>query len=82
MNGTRKLPNVDTDATFMSIDGTKKSHDDIRGKGAYGKIMDTLKAYPDKHIYSMTTLSEVNADHIESICRELSSTTLKGLIFS
>ena len=81
-NGTRKLPDLELDAIWISIDGTEKSHDNIRGKGTYRKIMDTLRQYPDQNIYSMTTLSRVNADEIEAICRELSSTSLKGLIFN
>lgn len=81
-NGTGKMPDLELDAIWISIDGTEKSHDNIRGKGTYRKIMDTLREYPDQNIYSMTTLSKVNADEIEAICRELSSTSLKGLIFN
>jgi len=81
-NGTRKVPDLNLDAIWISIDGTERSHDNIRGKGTYRSIMDTLRKHADQNIYSMTTLSRVNADEIEAICRELSSTSLKGLIFN
>ena len=81
-NGTRKLPSSDLDAIWISIDGTEKSHDTVRGKGTYRKIMNTLNHYPDRNIFSLTTLSKVNAAEIENICRNLSSTSLKGLIFN
>lgn len=81
-NGTRGLPNCDLDAIWMSIDGNETSHNQIRGEGAYQKVMDTLDKFPDKNTFSMTTLSKVNASDIEAICRDLSSTSLKGLIFN
>jgi MoaA/NifB/PqqE/SkfB family radical SAM enzyme len=81
-NGTRELTGLNPDAIWISIDGTQKSHDQIRGRGSYQKIMATLKAYPEKNTYSMTTLSKANADEIEAICKELSATSLKGLIFN
>lgn len=81
-NGTGKFPDSDLDAVWISIDGTEDSHDNIRGEGAYRKIMDTLKQYPRENTFSMTTLSKVNAGEIDRICKELSSTSLKGLIFN
>ena len=81
-NGTRHLPDADLDAVWISIDGTRKSHDAVRGKGSYEKVMSTLERYPEKNMFSMTTLSKTNASEIESICEELSLTSLKGLIFN
>ncbi len=81
-NGTRKLDGLDSDAVWISIDGTEISHDQVRGEGAYRQIMATLKDYPDKNTYSMTTLSRLNVTELEDICGELSSTSLKGLIFN
>jgi len=81
-NGTRKLPSSNLDAIWFSIDGTEKNHDIIRGSGTYKKVMDTLKQYPKRNTYSITTLSKVNAGEIENICKELSSKSLNGLIFN
>lgn len=81
-NGTRGLPESDLDAIWISIDGTEKSHDAVRGKGTFKKIMNTLEHNSEKNIFSLTTLSKINADEIENICAELSSTGLKGLIFN
>jgi len=81
-NGTRELAGLNPDAVWISIDGTEKSHDRLRGKGSYQKVMNTLNNYPKENTYSMTTLSKLNAAEIEAICRELSATSLKGLIFN
>jgi MoaA/NifB/PqqE/SkfB family radical SAM enzyme len=81
-NGTRGLPDTDVDAVWISIDGTEESHDAVRGKGNYKKVMRTLERYPEKNIFSLTTLSKTNAPEIEAICKELSSTSLKGMIFN
>ncbi len=81
-NGTRRLPEADLDAIWISIDGTEETHDTVRGKGTFNRIMKTLKRNSEKNIFSLTTLSRVNAHEIEKICRELSSTGLKGMIFN
>jgi MoaA/NifB/PqqE/SkfB family radical SAM enzyme len=81
-NGTRDLAGLNTDAVWISIDGTEKSHDYLRGKATFQKISATLRANPEKNTYSMTTLSKANIDELEDICRELSATSLKGLIFN
>ena len=44
--------------------------------------MRTLERYPEKNLFSLTTLSKTNASEIEAICEELSSTSLKGMIFN
>jgi MoaA/NifB/PqqE/SkfB family radical SAM enzyme len=81
-NGTRGLAGLTPDAIWISIDGVQESHDRLRGEGSYQRIMATLRDYPEKNTYSMTTLSRANAAEIEAICRELSATSLKGLIFN
>ncbi len=81
-NATRGLPDCDLDAIWISIDGVESSHDQVRGNGAYQKVLKTLEKNPDVNSFSMTTLSKVNAADIEAICKELSATSLKGLIFN
>jgi len=81
-NGTRCLDGLTPDAFWFSIDGTEKSHDAIRGKGTYKKVMETLRKYPEKNILSITTLSKINADEIEDICVEFSKANIRGIIFN
>ncbi len=81
-NGTRSLPEAELDAIWISIDGTEDTHDAVRGNGTYKKIMNTLEQNPEKNIFSLTTLSRVNAHEIEKICEKLSLTGLKGMIFN
>lgn len=81
-NGTRHLPDADLDAVWISIDGTEERHDAVRGKGSYKMVMRTLERYPERNIFSLTTLSKTNASEIGAICEELSSTGLKGHIFN
>ncbi len=81
-NGTRGLPDCDLDAVWISIDGSHSSHDITRGEGTHEKIMETLENNPDNNTFSMTTLSKTNAGDIEELCKELSATSLNGLIFN
>jgi len=81
-NGAGKLDDLKTDAVWFSVDGTEKSHDTIRGKGSYRRVLESIDKYPNKRTLSITTLSKVNAGEIENICKELSTTSLDGLIFN
>lgn len=70
----------------MSIDGDKKAHDFIRGKGSYEKAVRALKLldeYGIRHILSFT-INEVNkhcVDHIIDLCVETGARTLNFNIY-
>jgi Fe-coproporphyrin III synthase len=81
-NGTQDLSNINPDVFWISIDGLKTSHDNIRGKGVFDRVIDTLDRYPEKKFVSLTSLSKINVDEIESLCQYFSGTELlDGMMF-
>lgn len=73
-NGTRDISSIDPHAFAVSIDGTKNTHDKIRGNGVFHKMMSILKKNRDKRIVSLTTISKINAEEIEPMCKFFSQT--------
>ncbi len=45
-----ELKNIENIFFQVSIDGNEKEHDNIRGKGSFNKIKETLKRYEDKKL--------------------------------
>jgi len=81
-NGTHDIPNINPDVFWISIDGMKKSHDEIRGGGVFEKMISTLEKNRDKKFISLTTLSKTNAEDVEPLCEYFShSDLLYGLMF-
>lgn len=70
-NGTIDFSGVNPHAFWVSIDGGEKTHDSIRGKGSFKKIMKNLKKNKNKNILSLTTISSRNFKDIKSICRDV-----------
>lgn len=81
-NGTRDISGINPNIFWISIDGMKKAHDEIRGKDVFEKVISTLKKIPDKKFISLTTLSKTNAKDIEPLCKYFwKSDLLYGLMF-
>jgi Fe-coproporphyrin III synthase len=59
-NGTQDLSYLNPDVFWISIDGMKQVHNYIRGDGAFDKVIETLKKFPEKKFVSLTTLSKIN----------------------
>jgi len=53
----------------LSLDGPEKIHDQLRGRGSYGKVLDAVSIAKQNKIqvYFRTVLSKVNSMHIDSI---------------
>ncbi|HUW22216.1 MAG TPA: radical SAM protein [Candidatus Bathyarchaeia archaeon] len=86
-NGTIPLPDW-KDVTFgVSVDGTKKYHEKIRGNGFNGKQYDLIKknildgAAKGLKIYILMTISKENKDNIEDFYKEWSETEVAGVIY-
>lgn len=81
-NGTRDISGIDPDVFWISIDGMKESHDEMRGKGVFEKAISTLKKNHNKKIIALATISKTNAEDIEPMCRYFSQNNLlHGLMF-
>jgi Fe-coproporphyrin III synthase len=81
-NGTLDIANIHPDVFWISIDGMRETHDRIRGAGVFEKVIGTLRKNPGRKFISLTTISQTNAQDIESLCEYFSpSELLYGLMF-
>ena len=70
-NGTLDLSRCKPDVFWISVDGIGKVHDKIRGKDTFKRIVRNLKTSKENKI-TVTTISKINSNDIENICRFLS----------
>lgn len=83
-NGTLALPDIDNLVIFVSVDGPRRIHDDIRGQGTYDKIMHTVTHRPgNKPVIFLPTFHAFNAPCLEEMVAELTKVpnTLMGVEF-
>ncbi|MFH1358491.1 MAG: radical SAM protein [archaeon] len=81
-NGTIDMPKLNNKSTIgVSIDGTEKIHNKVRGKNIYNQIKERYKDYTKYPVYTATTLVQSNKNEIEEIVKEWSKTSIKGMFF-
>ncbi len=68
-NGTLPLINFGV-GYFISIDGTEKIHDSIRGAGSYRKIKKNILSHPEIKVVVNMTINKLNYKSVEKICEE------------
>jgi Fe-coproporphyrin III synthase len=64
-NGTIKVPDFYKQKIFVSIDGDQETHDDIRGTGAYKKILSNY--HGDNRVVISMTITNNNYNTIEKV---------------
>lgn len=74
-NGILDLDRANPDLYFVSLDGPRQIHDQIRGT-CFDHIMDNIAAHPHMKIIANITISSINYRYIEQLVR-----FLKGKIF-
>lgn len=79
-NGTIEIPDWKRCSFFVSIDGTKEIHEDIRGKGTYEKSRQNILSSNSK-IFLATVLNSKNYFCIEEMIKEWSNTNVRGINF-
>jgi sulfatase maturation enzyme AslB (radical SAM superfamily) len=79
-NGTIELPEWKDCTFFVSVDGTKKEHEKIRGRGTYDKIKENITRSGNK-IYIAAVLNSENYGSAEDMVREWGETNVKGINF-
>lgn len=73
-NGTLPLPKWSDVEFHISIDGTEKLHDEIRGSGCYAKIKKNVAGFtPGMNIAIACCINRSNASCIEDLAAEWSS---------
>ena len=71
-NGTIPIPKIRHLITFISLDGTRPVHDEVRGKGTYDKIMENLKTTTARPIVFLATYHRSKEKCLEEMVKELS----------
>jgi MoaA/NifB/PqqE/SkfB family radical SAM enzyme len=71
-NGTNQIPRLRRTVTFISMDGTKDIHNEVRGKGTYEKVMENIKTTKAKPIVFLSTLHRNNEHCVEEMLEEFS----------
>jgi len=71
-NGTLPIPEGPGLTPFISLDGTREVHDEVRGKGTYDKIMANIKDSPVSTVIFLATLHRLNQGCLEDMVGELS----------
>ena len=79
-NGIKDLSPYHPHRFLISIDGLKETHDQIRGKGSFEKILLNLKSAPSRREL-LISISQLNKDELEDICRFFQG-KVDGLWFS
>jgi len=79
-NGTRPLES-DADTIFVSVDGLKKTHDNIRGK-SFEKIMQHIRSSSHPSLYINFTINAENKDELSDFCEYVHNIPqIKGIFF-
>ncbi len=71
-NGTNPIPRLRRAVTFISMDGTKEIHNEVRGKGTYEKVMENLKITKAKPIIFLATFHRNNEHCLEDMVQQFS----------
>lgn len=74
-NGTNDLSRFDPDNYWISIDGVGDTHDRIRGKGVFDRVVSNIKNNPHAPKIVLSTINKENADQIEEIASYFSPIT-------
>jgi MoaA/NifB/PqqE/SkfB family radical SAM enzyme len=86
-NGTLPIPDLPGLVPFISLDGTREIHDEIRGRGTYDRIMANIKDSHAETIVFLATFHRLNHACLEDMLREVSgikspATALLAMIFT
>ncbi len=79
-NGSIELPKLRNCVFYVSVDGTKKYFEKIRGKNVYDKIKKNADR-DDVIVYIACVLNKQNYDCIEDMLEEWKKTKVKGIVF-
>jgi len=80
-NGTIPIPAWNDVTFFISLDGTERFHDQIRGVGIYQRIKKNIDHSKSNRIHTTTTINTVNYSSLNELVREWSNTDIRGMSF-
>jgi sulfatase maturation enzyme AslB (radical SAM superfamily) len=68
-NGTLPIPDAPGLIPFVSLDGTREVHDEVRGKGTYDRIMANVADSPANMVIFIGTFHRLNHECLERAIR-------------
>lgn len=70
------------DAVWVSVDGFSETHDAIRGKGTYAKLMANVKNSDHPAIFANMCINSINYKDVPAVIQSASDQSFKGVSFS
>jgi MoaA/NifB/PqqE/SkfB family radical SAM enzyme len=77
-NGTTKIPEEFNHRLFVSIDGSRKTNDSIRGKGVFSKVMKNYSG--DKRVVINMTITRDNYKELEDVVKIAKENNFNGVV--
>ena len=77
-NGTIKIPEEFNHRLFVSIDGSRKTNDSIRGKGVFSKVMKNYSG--DKRVVINMTIMRENYKELEDVVKIAKENGFNGVV--
>jgi MoaA/NifB/PqqE/SkfB family radical SAM enzyme len=77
-NGTIKIPEEFKHRLFVSIDGSRKTNDSIRGKGVFSKVMKNYSG--DKRVVTNMTITRDNYKELEDVVKNAKENGFNGVV--
>jgi len=78
INGTIKIPEEFNHRLFVSIDGSRKTNDSIRGKGVFSKVMKNYSG--DKRVVINMTIMRENYKELEDVVKIAKENGFNGVV--
>lgn len=77
-NGTIKIPKEFNHRLFVSIDGSRKTNDSIRGKGVFSRVMKNYSG--DKRVVINMTITRDNYKELEDVIKIAKENRFEGVV--
>jgi len=77
-NGTIKIPKEFNHRLYVSIDGSRKTNDSLRGSGVFSKVMKNYSG--DKRVVINMTITRDNYRELEDVIRTAKKNGFKGVV--
>lgn len=78
-NGLIKIPPAIKHTILISLDGQQETHEKIRGKGTFGKILANYQ--DDKRVIYRMTINKLNLNEIEAVIQIAQQNNVRGVSF-
>ncbi|TET19305.1 radical SAM protein [Candidatus Bathyarchaeota archaeon] len=77
-NGTIKIPEEFNHRLYVSIDGSRKTNDSLRGKGVFSRVMKNYSG--DKRVVINMTITRDNYKELEDVVKIAKESGFKGVV--